>query len=205
MRRWLTAALALAIGCGVSAALLIFTSPDRDKTEVYAAAHDVQSGAPLGPDAITLVKVNAGSARLVLFARGDQVKLEGLRATHELVSGQLIQRGDVSADDASTDRRLVFVPIKDSPSLVSGSKVDLLAVDVSADHVSVVPFALGVEVRAAVAGGLIVVVSSEQAPAFVYAANAMKLTAVIAEPGTGTGAEGAVSAEDQAMAVATQR
>jgi hypothetical protein len=53
-----------------------------------------------------------------------------------------------------------------------------------------------------VSGGLIVVVTSRQAAAFVYAANAMHLVAVIAEPGAADGAENAVSSPDQAIAVA---
>jgi orotidine-5'-phosphate decarboxylase len=79
-----------------------------------------------------------------------------------------------------------------------------LVVDGSPDHLSVSPFALGVEVEASAAGGLVVVVSSKQAPAFVYAAVAMHLTAVIAGTGTAGGAEGAVSTPEQAMAVAAQ-
>jgi hypothetical protein len=71
------------------------------------------------------------------------------------------------------------------------------------DHLSISPFALGIEVEASVAGGLVVVVSSRQAPAFVYAAVAMHLTAVISTVGT-VGGEGAVSTEQQAMAVAAQ-
>jgi hypothetical protein len=48
------------------------------------------------------------------------------------------------------------------------------------------------------------VVSSKQAPAFVYAGVAMHLTAVIAGAGTGGGSEGAVSTAEQAMEVAAQ-
>jgi len=48
------------------------------------------------------------------------------------------------------------------------------------------------------------VVSSRQAPAFVYAAVTMHLTAVIAGAGTAGGAEGGVSTPEQAVAVAAQ-
>jgi hypothetical protein len=102
------------------------------------------------------------------------------------------------------DRRLVFVPVKDAPPAPGGSRVDLLVVDGSPDHLSVSPFALGVEVQASVSGGLVVVVSSRQAPAFVYAAVAMHLTAVIADVGAAGGAEGGISTAEQAMAVAAQ-
>jgi hypothetical protein len=205
MRRWLMAAIALAVGGGVSAALLVMTSPDRGTFEVYAAARDVQAGDALVPGSITLIRVNAPGARGGLFSRGDETRLDGLRATHDLFAGQLIQRGDVSGNSTSADRRLVFIPIKDVPPSPAGSKVDLLVLDDTPGRVSVAPFALGVEVSAMVAGGLIVVVSSEQAPAFVYAAIAMHLTAVIAEPGAGGGGEGAISSTDQALAVAGQR
>lgn len=205
MRRWLIAAIALLVGGGVSATLLVLTSPDRGTSEVYAAARDVQAGEALVPGSLTLVRVDAPGAREGLFTRGEEQRLEGLRATHDLFAGQLIQRGDVSGSSSSADRRLVFVPIKDVPPSPAGSRVDLLVVDDTPGRVSVAPFALDVDVRAIVAGGLIVVVSSEQAPAFVYAASAMHLTAVIAEPGAAGGGEGAIASADQALAVAGQR
>jgi hypothetical protein len=205
MRRWLIAAIALLVGGGVSATLLVLTSPDRGTSEVYAAARDVQAGEALVPGSLTLVRVDAPGAREGLFTRGEEQRLEGLRATHDLLASQLIQRGDVSGSSSSADRRLVFVPIKDVPPSPAGSRVDLLVVDDTPGRVSVAPFALDVDVRAIVAGGLIVVVSSEQAPAFVYAASAMHLTAVIAEPGAAGGGEGAIASADQALAVAGQR
>ncbi len=202
--RWLVAAIALVLGGGVSATLLVVTNPDRGTIEVFAAAQDVQAGDALVPGSFTVVRINAPGARVALFTRGEEAKLAGLRATHDLFAGQLIQRGDVSGSSSSPDRRLVFIPMKDVPPSQAGSKVDLLVVDDTPGRVSVVPFALGVEVRASVAGGLVVVVSSEQAPAFVYAASAMHLTAVIAEPGAAAGSEGAISSADQALAVAGQ-
>jgi hypothetical protein len=199
------AAIALVVGGGVSATLLVLTNPDRGTSEVYAAARDVQAGDPLAPDSLSIVRVNAPGARGGLYTRGEKTRLEGLHATHDLFAGQLIQRGDVSGDSSSADRRLVFMPIKDVPPSPAGSRVDLLVVDDTPGRISVAPFALDVDVSATVAGGLIVVVSSEQAPAFVYAASAMHLTAVIAEPGATGGAEGAISSPDQALAVAGQR
>jgi hypothetical protein len=127
-----------------------------------------------------------------------------MHATHDLAAGQLIQHSDATTAEALPDRRLVFVPVKDAPPAAAGSRVDLLVVDGSPDHLSVSPFALGVEVQSSVAGGLVVVVSSRQAPAFVYAAVTMHLTAVIAGAGTAGGAEGGVSTPEQAVAVAAQ-
>jgi SAF domain len=204
MRRWVTALLALTLGVGVSASLLLFANPDRNAVEVYAAARDVPAGAALTPDSVVLVRINAAGLSPLLFTSGDMSKLASLRATHDLAAGQLIQHTDASTQDSMADRRLVFVPVKDAPPAAAGSRVDLLVVDGSPDHLSVSPFALGVEVQASVTSGLILVVSSRQAPAFVYAAVAMHLTAVIAGAGTGSGAEGAVSTEEQAMAVAAQ-
>ena len=214
MRRWVTALLALAIGGSVSAALLMFASPDRNSIEVYAAAKDIPVGSALAPNSVVLVRVNTSGLPALLFKRGDASRLAALRATHDLAAGQLIQHSDVTSQDSIADRRLVFIPIKDAPPAAAGSKVDLLVATGSPDHLSVSAFALGVEVRASMAGGLLVVVSSNQAPAFVYAAIALRLTAVTADPGTtglGTAGpalpgrpEGAVSSAEQAMAVVAQ-
>ena len=204
MRRWVTAVIALGLGMGVSAALLVFANPDRNAVEVYAAARDLASGSALAPDSVVLVRMDATGLPPLVFRAGDQMVLAGLHATHDLAAGQLIQRSDAAKADAISDRRLVFLPVKDVPPVVAGSSVDLLVVDGTPDHLSVSPFALGVEVQSSVAGGLVVVVSSRQAPAFVYAAAAMHLTAVIAGAGTGAGSEGAVSTAEQALAVAAQ-
>ena len=202
MKRWATALLALAVGFGVSAALLVFTNPDRDAVEVYAAARDIRAGSTFAPDSVVLVHVSASGLPPLVFKRGDGAKLATLLATRELASGQLIQRSDARSRDSIADRRLVFIPLKDAPPVAPGSKVDLLVIDGSLDHVSVSPFALGIEVSASAPGGLVLVVSSRQAPAFVYASIVLRLTAVVAEPGTVTGAEGAISTPEQAVAVA---
>ncbi len=204
MRRWVTSLLALGLGVGVSAALLVFANPDRNAVEVYAAARDIPASSAFASDSVVLVRINATSVPPFLFRSGDETTLAGMRATHDLAAGQLIQRTDATKQDAIPDRRLVFVPVKAAPPALAGSRVDLLLVDGSPDHLSVSPFALGVEVQSSIAGGLVVVVSSKQAPAFVYAAVAMHLTAVMADAGAGAGSEGAVSTVEQAMAVAAQ-
>ena len=204
MRRWVTSLLALGLGVGVSAALLVFANPDRNAVEVYAAARDIPASSAFASDSVVLVRINATSVPPFLFRSGDETTLAGKRATHDLAAGQLIQRTDATKQDAIPDRRLVFVPVKDAPPALAGSRVDLLVVDGPPDHLSVSPFALGVEVQSSIAGGLVVVVSSKQAPAFVYAAVAMHLTAVMADAGAAAGSEGAVSTVEQAMAVAAQ-
>ncbi len=203
--RWLLAFTALAIGGGVSAALLVAANPARDTVEVYVAARDLPAGATLGADVLALERVNVAAGRSLLFSRGNESQLAGQRASHDLASGQLMQRSDVMDAKSFVDRRLVFVPVKDAPAAVAGSKVDLLAIDGTADRTTVYPFALGVEVRSTVAGGLVVVVGSKAAAAFVYAGETMHLTAVIAEPGAADGAEVPISTPDEATAAAAQR
>jgi hypothetical protein len=204
MRRWVMALVALGLGAGVSAALLVFANPDRNAIEVYAAARDIPAGGALASDSVVLVRVSSIGLPPLLFKGGDQATLAAMHATHDLAAGQLIQHSDATTAEALPDRRLVFVPVKDAPPAAAGSRVDLLVVDGSPDHLSVSPFALGVEVQSSVAGGLVVVVSSRQAPAFVYAAVTMHLTAVIAGAGAAGGAEGGVSTPEQAVAVAAQ-
>jgi hypothetical protein len=191
MKRWLAAFGAVAIGGGVSAALLVAANPARDTFEVYAAARDLPAGAALGTGDLALERVSISSGRSLLFGPGDESKLAGLLATHDLASGQLIQRSDVMDSSSVADRRLVFVPVADVPAAVAGSKVDLLVIGGTPDRPTVVPFALGVEVSSTMSGGLVVEVSSKQAAGFVYAANVMHLAAVIAEPGAAAGAEAA--------------
>jgi hypothetical protein len=203
MNRWWAAFAALAIGGGVSAALLFFADPARSATEVYVATRDLPAGVSLDSDALALERISGASDMTLLFVRGNEAELAGLRASHDLVAGQLIQRTDVM-DSASRDVRLVFLPVKDAPPAGAGARVDILAIGGTVDHPTVVPFALGVEVRASASGGLVVAVASRRAAAFVYAANAMHLVAVIAEPGSAEGTEGAVSSPDQAIAAAQQ-
>jgi hypothetical protein len=204
MKRWLVAMAALVIGGGVSTALLVMTDPARSSIEVYVAARDLPAGAALGADAVALDRVTVGSGRSLLFGRGDASALAVLRASHDLSSGQLIQRSDVMDSTSFADRRLVFLPVKDVPAAGPGSKVDILVIAGTAAQPTVFPFALGVEVRATVSGGLVVVVGTKQAAAFVYAANVMHLAAVMADAGAAGGTEGAISTPDQAMAAAAQ-
>ena len=197
--------MALGIGGAVSAALLILANPGRDAIDVYVATRDLPAGASLGADAIAIERMPIASRRSLVFGRGDEPRLAGLRASHDLVSGQLIQRSDVMDTRSAADRRLVFVPVKDVPAAAPGSKVDLLVIGGVPDHPTVIPFALGVEVRSSNANGLTVMVTSRQASAFVYAADAMRLVAVIAEPGAAEGAEGPVSSSTEALAAAAQQ
>jgi len=203
LRRWLAASAALLAGVVVSGTLLIAADPDRESILVYAAAADVPRGSELSSDALRLARVKVDDSAQ-LFMPADRAALMAMRAVHDLVAGQLIQHGDVAGASGLDDRRLVFVAVKNAPPAGPGSRVDLLVIRSWADHTSVAPFALGVEVEASVAGGLIVVVPSRRAGAFVYAATTMELVAVIAEPGVTDGAEVPVSSPDEAIAVASQ-
>ena len=204
MKNWLVAGLALGLGIAVSAALLVFGNPARDEVQVYSLARDVAAGTSLGGDSLRLVAALLPDGTASLFRQADAGELRGALAGHDLVAGQLLQRADVVTVAASADIRLVFLPVKDAPPAAPGSKLDLLYITGPPDHPAVAPFALGVVVRAAVTGGFIVAVSSRRAAAYVYAAQAMQLVAIVATAGAPAGSEEPIGAPDQALAVASQ-
>lgn len=197
------AAVALGLSGAVSAGLLIAASPGRDAIDVVVAAQDVVAGTTLGRDSLTLTRVNLAGRADSLFTVRDEARLTGLRATHDLAAGQLIQRSDVTEPSVSADERVVFVPVKDVPPAAPGSRVDLLVITGSSDHPTVQPFALGVEVRSVASGGLVVVVPAGKAAAFVYAGSVLQLAAVMVEPGSGQAGEVPVSTDQQAIDVAS--
>ena len=196
---------ALLAGGGVSAGLLVAADPSRGSVEAYAAARDVPAGAGLTQDAIQLTRVAIAGGTSFLFTRRDVDRLMTLRATHDISAGQLIQRSDVMAPTSIADRRLVLVPLSAVPTVPAGAKVDLLLIAGSADHPTVAPFALGVEVVASASGGLVVAVPAKAAAAFVFAGATMHLAAVVVEPGAAEGAELPVATADDAMALASGR
>lgn len=196
---------ALLAGGGVSAALLVTADPSRGSVEAYAAARDVPAGAGLTQDAIQLTRVTFAGGTSFLFTRRDLDRLTAMRAAHDIAAGQLIQHNDVMAPTSIPDRRLVLIPLSAVPTVPPGAKVDLLLIAGSADHPTVAPFALGVEVVAAVSSGLLVAVPAKAAVAFVYAAATMHLVAVVVEPGAADGAELPVASADDAMALAAGR
>jgi hypothetical protein len=205
MKRWLIAMVALFAGGGVSAALLVFADPSHGSVDAFAAARDLPAGAQLSNDAIQLERVSVAGGTALLFTRNDDSHLLSMRAAHDIPAGQLIQRGDVMGSSSLADRRLVFIPVTAVPATSPGAKVDLLVIGGTADHPTVVPFALGVAVDASVSGGLIVAVPAKEAAAFVFAGATMHLAAVIAEPGAGEGTETPISTPEDAMAVASGR
>jgi len=196
---------ALLAGGGVSAGLLVAADPSRGSVEAYAAARDVPAGAGLTQDAIQLTRVAIAGGTSFLFTHRDVDRLMTLRAAHDIGAGQLIQRSDVMAPTSIADRRLVLIPLSAVPTVPAGAKVDLLLIAGSADHPTVAPFALGVEVVASASGGLVVAVPAKAAAAFVFAGATMHLAAVVVEPGAAGGAELPVATADDAMALASGR
>jgi hypothetical protein len=205
MKNWMVALVALAMGGAVSAALLVFASSSRGEVDAYAVTQNLAAGSEITRAVLRLEPVAVSAGDSALFARGDEAQLAGVRAGHDLQAGQLLQRGDVIPLSAVSDERLVFVPVKDAPPAAPGSKLDLLLVSGTTDQPAIVPFALGVEVRAVVTGGFVVSVPSRRAAAFVYAAEVMRLVAVVAAPDAAAGSESPIGAPDQALAVAAEQ
>ena len=205
MKNWMVALVALAMGGAVSAALLVFASSSRGEMDAYVVTQNLAAGSEITRAVLRLEPVAISAGDSALFARGDEAQLSGVRAGHDLQAGQLLQRGDVIPPSAVSDERLVFVPVKDAPPAAPGSKLDLLLVSGTTDQPAIVPFALGVEVRAVVTGGFVVSVPSRQAAAFVYAAEVMRLVAVVAAPDAAAGSESPIGAPDQALAVAAEQ
>src|SRR5467141_4112004 len=156
---------ALVVGGGVSAALLVTADPSRGTVEAYAAARDVPAGAGLTQDAIQLTRVSLAGGTSFLFTHRDIDRLTAMRAAHDITAGQLIQRSDVMSSTSIPDRRLVLIPLSAVPTVPAGARVDLLVIAGSADHPTVAPFALGVEVVASASGGLVVAVPAKAAAA----------------------------------------
>jgi hypothetical protein len=204
MKNWMVSVIAIAMGVAVSAALLVLTNPSRSQVEVFALARSVAAGDLITSDAVRLEPVVATSSTTSLFTEDGASQLGGARAAHDLLAGQLLQRSDIADPSSLLDSRLVFVPVKDAPPAVAGQKVDLFIIGGTADSPAVIPFALGVEVRAVVTGGLVVSVPSKQATAFVYAGEVLRLVAVVADAGAPAGAEPPIATSAQAIAAVAE-
>lgn len=204
MKSWMVAVFALALGGAVTAVLLVFANPARGQVDVYAADREIPAGEIITRDLVHAEAVLVPDGTSSFFTADGGSQLVGLRAGHDLAAGQLIQRGDVIPVSSTTDERLVFIPVKDAPPAAPGARLDLLLVGGTADRPDVVPFALGVEVRAVVTGGFIIAVPSREAAAFVYAAEVMRLVAVVGAPDSAVGSESPVGAPDEAQAIVSQ-
>ena len=202
MRRWLVALLALVLGGGTAAVLLVAANPDAGTERVFAAARDLPAGAMVDGGSVQLVTVRLGSAASLAFAEGAAAQLEGLRTTHELLSGQVIQRSDVAAAAAAASVRALLVPVRSAPPLVAGDRIDLLLVTGPPGSTVLLPFASGLLVRAQVGGAVVVVADPQQASALAYAGVTTPLIAVQASGGSG--GEQPVGTIEQAEAMAHQ-
>ena len=159
-RRWLLSGAALLAGLGVSTALLAYSNPDSGSTELQVAAMDLPAGAALGAGSTRFQRMRTMIPSRLVFGRGSEPELARSRAGHDLASGQLIQRSDLVPAAAAGDLRLVWVAVKDVPAAAAGDRVDLLLMSGAGERAVVTPFALGVQVHSAQAGGLVVSVPS---------------------------------------------
>lgn len=200
----MVALLALLLGGGTAAVLLVAANPDAGTERVLTASRDLPAGAALDSGALAALTVRLGPAGGLAFAAGDAAQLEGLRTTHSLLAGQVIQRSDVTSAETrnATALRSLVVPVRSAPPLVAGDHVDLLAVTGSAGSTAVLPFATGLLVRAQLSGALVVAVDPAQAGALAYVGVTTPLIAVAASGGAG--GEPPVSTLQQAQDLASR-
>ncbi|HEX6488370.1 MAG TPA: SAF domain-containing protein [Candidatus Dormibacteraeota bacterium] len=203
MKRWLIALLALLLGGGTAAVLLVAANPDAGTEQVLAAAHDVPSGAALDPGALQVLTVRLAQATPLAYPAGATAQLRGLRTTHSLLAGQVIQHSDVTAAQAAGPAlRTLVVPVRSAPPLAPGDRVDLLIIEGAGGTTAVLPFASGLLVRAQLSGSIVVAVDPAQAGALAYVGVTTPLIAVAATDGAG--GEPPVSTVQQAAELATR-
>lgn len=200
MRRILVAAAALAAAAAVSGGLLAATAGVGAGRDFYVVAHDVRAGAPVTPDLLRVTHLQLGDAETAVVGPGQQGLLDHAVAAHDLRAGQLLERGDVaSPGDATSDRRAVLLALKEIPPVVAGARIDLLALTGPAERPSVTPVAAGLEVKAVLPSGVVVLVPARQASALVYVATSLRLVAVASDPGAHGGDEPPIATADQAL------
>ena len=203
LRRIVIAALALATGIGTAGALLAYAGGNL--RPVYVAGIDLPAGAVITRASLRLAPVQLARAQLDLaFQPGQERNLVGSRASHPVAAGQLLQRPDVVAasGDPAAGLAQVLVPVHDAPPLRAGDRIDLLAVAVAAERTVVTPFATGVLVAGVSDRGLVLSVRAHQAPAFVFAASAMRLAVVVVDPEGPAPELAPVAGPEQALAEA---
>ena len=200
-RRIIVAAVALAAGAAVSAGLLAYSSAIGGSRGFLAAAHDLPAGAALTADSVEVVQVVAAPAQaaVLLAAPGSRLPV-GSRTTHLLTAGQLLVRGDLEAAGPEVAASLVAVPIKDLPPTRAGDRVDLFVLSGTGDHAAAQPFAWAVPVAAVTGDSLVLRVGVRQELAFVYAAGALRLAAVVSGASAPPAAVAPITSPDQALA-----
>ena len=176
----------------------------REAALRIAAAHDLPAGASLTPDSFEVVQVVVAPAQAAVLLPAPGTWLPaGSRASHPLLAGQLVVRGDFEVAGAETAAALVAVPIRDLPPTRAGDRVDLFVLSGTGDHAVAQPFAWAVPVAAVTAEGLVLRVASRQELAFVYAAGALRLAAVVSGAGPPAAPAAPMSSPDQALAAAS--
>jgi Flp pilus assembly protein CpaB len=189
MRRWVIALLALLLGGGTAAVLLVVANPDAGTERVLAASRDVPAGAALDATSLAVVTVRLGPASALAFAESATAELQGLRTTHALLAGQVIQRSDVGSGAGSGRQapalRSLVVPVRSAPPVGPGDRVDLLAITGAGGATAVLPFATDLLVRAQISGALVLAVDPVQAGALAFAGVTTPLIAVSASGGAG--------------------
>jgi SAF domain len=203
IRRIAVAAVALATGVAVSAGLIAYQRNLAGTQSVFALARDVPAGASLTSDALQAVEAGLDPAQAAgLFMAADPARVVGTRARHQLSAGQLLQRSDLEPAGTAAVDALVAVPIKDLPPVHAGDRVDLFALVGGGEHLSAQPFAWSVRVAAVTADGLVLQVQSRQELAFVYAAGALRLSAVLTTAPSPTSGAAPITSPEQALAEA---
>ncbi len=202
-RRIAIAAVALAVGVVVSAGLLAYARSAAGARSVLAVTRDLPAGASLTPDALQPVQAALEPAQAAgLFTAVERSRVAGGRTRHQLSAGQLLQRGDVEPAGTETAGSLVAVPIKELPPVRAGDRVDLFALVGSGDHLSAQPFAWAVQVAAVTSDGLVLQVPGRQELAFVYAAGALRLAAVLTTAPNPPAGAVPITTPEQALAAA---
>ncbi|HVB76818.1 MAG TPA: hypothetical protein VNI34_03290 [Candidatus Nitrosotalea sp.] len=197
-RRLAVVVVALLSGLAVSAGLLVGIAPPAKQAGYVIVSRDVPAGAPLGGGVLELRRGPLTADLLATAASpaaiGEAAKMY---ATHQLISGQLLQRADLTRT-LGAGTRLVYLPLSGLPPVAAGQRVDLLLAVTAGSDTGVTPFAQGVLVTRVEATGLVLAVSPEAAPAFVYASLNEHLVAL--GEAEGSASEPSVQTLSQALA-----
>src|SRR5256885_14355665 len=105
MKNWIVAAIAIAMGVGVSATLLVLTNPSRSELDVYALTRDVSAGNVIASDSIHIEPIVASAGHASLFVRGDESLLAGAPAARDPPARPPPPASDAAADGFVVDER----------------------------------------------------------------------------------------------------
>ena len=129
-RRWKDPRLIvgiLLVVCSALGVVWVVNAAD-DRVRVWAVRSDIPAGAPITAD--QLVGVNVQVPEISAYWRSDDVVPSGLVATRDFVSGELLTRANVRAQDAASVR-IVTLPVLHNQmpaDLDVGRRVDVYVV-----------------------------------------------------------------------------